>query len=705
MDLSFKTNYSILFIPVVAVIAAGISYLYYKRTRLEGGPKKLFIALRFLSMFFILMLLLSPVISFLNSSSQKPLNVFLIDNSQSLLIDNRASQVREAVKDKIAASAPGNSDNLYFLFSGNLFKEIKSNESDAISFEDIDNFETNASKTLYSLSERLAGRNVSSITIISDGIINEGGNPSTAARSFNVPVNYIITGDTIQKNDLVLKDVFYNKSAFIESSVPVNVHVNSYGYDREIKVELFEEGNLLESRSLRVTEGIYDYDLSFTVSSSEEKIARYRVQIEPVEGEITQKNNFREFFIKFRDNKFKVLVLAGSPSSDAGFITGEIKKIKNFEAEIRTQKSSSEYYEGTIPPLNGFDCFVLIGYPTAVTDQNFLLSVRDAAEKNNSAIFFFASRNTDLRKLALIEDKLPFKVVSVSENEELTGIRSVNMIDNDFFKNGSLINSVNSFPNIFKTSSTFGINSYAETFLVMNRNSEPALVIQNTDKNRSAAFLAYGLYKWRLTNSRNNAEEVLSYLLAGTIASITNKDGRSAFTIETTKPVYSKFENVRFEARIMNHELKGGEQIRVRIKGEKFSAEVDLTKTGSTFFQGEINVPADGTYEYTAELLAANELIESTIGKFAIGENNFEYLITKADNTILNLVSNETGGKNFTGQTNDEIRNLISSANDHSRTDVTSRSSFELNVNPYYLAITIFLLCLEWFFRKRNSLP
>ena len=705
MDVTLKTDYGFLFIIISIIISAAVSWIYYRRSDLEGMKKKLLAALRFLSVFFILQLFSSPVISLFKNIFREPVSVFLIDNSQSLLLENRNIRLSEVLKNKIMNSAPGNSENLYFLFSENLIREIKKDDLDKISYEGINNFETNLTSSLYSLQQRLAGENVSAVTVISDGIINGGGNPGTAARLLNVPVNYILTGDTVQKNDLVLSNIFYNKTAFIESSVPVKIEINSYNYDRDIKINLYEENDLIQSKVLTVSKDKNVYDISFNVNSISEKVVRYKTEIEGIDDEITQKNNFREFFIKFVNNKFKILVLAGGPGPDLAFLSEEIKKVKNFDATFLTQKSASEFYEGAVPDLSGFDSYVLIGYPTSVTNQNILNDIRSSVEKNNSSIVFFAQRNTDFNKLSVLSDKLPFKTISYTDKEEQTGIRSVSKIENEIFRNAEIITQVNSFPDIFKTVSEFTVNPAAETFLIMNKNSSPAFIIQNTDKNRSAAFLAYGFYKWRLNNQRNNAGDVLNYIITSSIIAVTDKEQKKAFTIETTKPVYSKFENVKFIARITNYDLQGGEKIKVKISGEGFNNSFELLKKDNRYFEGEINVPADGTYSYTAELYSGNNFIESTDNRFLIGQNNYEYLLTRADNSVLNELTGVSSGVNFSDKDNSAVKDSLEKFNELSRSEFRSGKNFELNINPYYLGILIFLLCMEWFFRKRNNLP
>ncbi|MBK8549803.1 MAG: hypothetical protein IPL53_01585 [Ignavibacteria bacterium] len=705
MDFTLKTDFNFLASVALLIIPAILAYFYYKRSALKGIKRILFTALRFLTLFFIFLLLSSPVISFFKNTFQDPVNVFLIDNSQSLLIDNRESGLKEILNDKIKDSETGSSENLYFLFSGNLTREIGRDELESISYDRINNFETNLTGTFYSLHDRLANKNLSSVTVISDGIINQGGNPVTAARLLNVPVNYILTGDTIQHNDLVVRNLFYNKTAFIESNVPVNIEINSFNFDKDIKINLYEEDILTQSKVIKVDPGKSIYDLSFNVLSNAEKVIKYKIEIEGQEDEITLKNNYREFFIKFVNNKFKVLVLSGGPGADFSFLSEEIKKVKNFESTFLTQKSASEFYEGTVPDLSGFDSYIFIGYPTSVTNQNLLNDIKYQLEKNNSSLIFFAGRTTDYGKLSILDDRLPFKTTSFSEKEEETGIRTVSTLNNEVFKNTGLLSSVNSFPNIFKTASIFSVNPSSETFLLMTQNSEPAYIIQNTVNNKSAAFLAYGLYKWRLNPQRNNSGEVLNYIITSSVFAITNKEDKKTFTIETTKPVYSGFENVKFTARITNYDLQGGEQITVKISGEGYSNNLVLQKTDNKYYEGEINIPVDGNYNFKGELISGSNPVESIENRFAIGENNFEYELTRADNSILNNLSNETRGVNFSNTDLSSIKDSFTRLNEQSKSEIKSKKNFELNVNPYYLGILIFLLCLEWFFRKRNNLP
>ncbi|MBV6478751.1 MAG: hypothetical protein HGGPFJEG_01508 [Ignavibacteria bacterium] len=705
MDFTFKTDYNFFFILAVLAAAIIIAYLYYRKSKLETSRKRIFLILRTVSVFLLLLLFLSPVISFFGNVSRTPVNVFLIDNSESLTIENRFEKLKELIDEKNLKSAGKNSDNRFFLFAGNILKEINYGDINSIEYTGINNFQTNLSQSITSLEEILSGGNLSSVTIISDGIINEGGNPVYRVKQLNVPVNYILTGDTVQKNDLSLRTVFYNKSSFIESRVPIKAEINSYNYDRNIAVNLFEENRLIDSKEIKVIPGQIRYEAGFSVFSNTESIKKFRIEISPAEDEITLKNNFEEFFIKFTDNKFKVLVISGGPGADFAFIKEEILKIKNFDAVFRTQKSQNEFYEGNIPADEKFDCCILIGFPAQQTSTLLMNEIREIIISNKATLIFLSSRNTDYAKLSQIEELLPFTVSSYSPNETETKVNFVGKLNPDLNFSYDVLKDIGSFPAIFRTQTVFSAKPSAETMLITDRNSEPAMLIQNTSNKRSAAFLVYGFYKWRLNSKSINSSEVFNKLITNSILMLSDKEAKKKFIVETTKPVYSKFESVIFNAKLNKLDVKGNEKIRVSIKGKDFNQSLELIRKDNLIFQGKTDIASDGDYEYSAELISGNNVEENTIGKFSIGINNFEYKSTRADNMVLRQMANETMGTDFGSMQTAGASDFLSKINEKSEISMKTMKNFELNINPYYLFGLILILCMEWFLRKRNNLP
>lgn len=704
MDFSFRTDYNFFFILLLFAVSVSVSYIYYNHSKLEPIPKKVFTLLRFLSVFFILLLLLSPVLSYVKNTTEIPLNVIIIDNSKSMTINDRQEILRKMLNEKILNAYPGNAENRYFLFSEDLNNEIREEQFSSLNFNGSNVNSTNLNSSVNSLKEKFQNSNLSSVTVISDGIINEGGLSASTFKSMNVPFNYILIGDTVQKKDAAVKNIYYNKSAFIESSVPVKAEIIAFDINKDITVDLFEENNLIDSKIIQANNDNFSYVVSFNVSSAEEAIKKYRIEVKGSDDEITLKNNSEEFYIKYTDNKFRVLVISGGPGPDFAFLKEETEQIRNFETSFLTQKSQTEFYENLPSDLGAFDSYIFAGYPTAVTNLSVLNELSEKIKKNNSTLIFFNGRNVDLQKLSLLEDKLPFKIIRISDTELETGIKSVVSLNQDIFRNSELLSSVNNLPNIFRTGSEFSVNPTAESYMVMSRNSEPAFVFENSDTKKSAAFLPYGFFKWRLNSQKNRSEELLRYMISNSIVSLTGKESGNKFSIETDKPVYSESERINFKGTITNYEIKGGEQLKVSVSGNNYDSSFYLTKRSGKYFESEIRIPLKGDYKYTAELSSSNGTEQSIAGRFSVDENNFEFKDTKSDNTFLSMLSNETKGFNFSNMESGDIKDSLNVINEKSRTEYKTQKNFNFDVNPYYLAILIFLLCLEWFLRKRFNL-
>ena len=190
MNFIFNTEYSILFVIILLALSVLISYYTYRNSKINNPVKFILRLLRFLSIFLILFLLISPFIKTLKVFNQKPLNLILIDNSASLNIEERKNSLLNYLKENLNYYNNSESETKLFLFSGGLTKEIQENDIDSIKFDENEGFETNLSSALGSIAEKYKDRRISAINIISDGIINAGGNPANQEKNPNTVINY-----------------------------------------------------------------------------------------------------------------------------------------------------------------------------------------------------------------------------------------------------------------------------------------------------------------------------------------------------------------------------------------------------------------------------------------------------------------------------------------------------------------------------------
>lgn len=696
MDLTLKTDYGILLAAIAVVISAALSFFYYKGGQAQGKTLRgVLTSLRFLTILSVLLLFMSPVLTYLGSTSGKPIDIILIDRSESTGLAGTET-VNAEIDDFLSNSKLENPK--FFYFSGELENEVSAGDA-AIRPGDSLGSKTNLSKALSQLKERLPGENISSVTVISDGIINDGGSPVKSGLAIGAPINYLLIGDTTESKDISIARVLYNKTAFIESSVPVSVELISRGHSGKTRVSLYEDGRLADTKELQLTEGQSSYTVDFSTGSSEKKIVQYKVVADSLEGEVTLRNNSSDFFIKYIDNRFKILVIAGGPSSDLAFIKEEMLRIKNFETDFRTQKSPGEFYEGGFPSSLDYDAVMLIGFPTNTSDESVLNLLRAGIEKRNLPVVFFASRNTDYSRLKLIEDRLPFLTSGFSETESETSLSPVSGISSRFFKNDELLSRIASFPSVFRTGTSISGKPDAVTILIALNGKSPALLISETSFRPSAAFLAHGLYKWKLGRNTSSAGEVLGYLLANIFSAISAREEGKFLSVETTSPVYSASEEITMTGTVRGFDASGGEKIEVTVKGNGYSKNFSMIKNSQGVFNLSFVNPGQGVFDFEAALVSQGKQAEKVSGRFLVGDNNYEFLETKQSNLLLNEVAIATGGKNVTDNQDNFPRSESVTA------EMKSQKSFDLNLNPYFLSLIILFLSAEWFLRKRNNLP
>ncbi|MBP9097072.1 MAG: hypothetical protein KBG21_10715, partial [Ignavibacteria bacterium] len=523
MDIYLRSG-NIIFLILMAIIAGGTAYLYYRKSNLESPKKYIFPTIRFFSIFFVLLLFLTPVLSFVTSDSNDAKNIILIDASGSLEIENRRNDELNYIKNKIPAK------NTFYYFSNGLLNEVKHNDIDSISKITTNTNSTNLFKTLSALS---SFQNINSISILSDGNINEGGNPVELAKSFNVPFSYVLIGDTAQKKDVLVKNIYVNTTAFIDSKVSVKAEINSYRINENLKISLFEEETLIESKTIPVNDKNNLYEADFNVSSGTEGIKKYKVEIVEVTGEITNKNNTDYFFINYLNNKFKILVYGGGPSSDFAFLKEQLSAINNFQVTYQTQKSANEFYEPAATNYKEFDAIVFSGFPVQQTSASLLNEIKSSIDKYKTPLIFIESRNTDYSKLSVFSDNLPVSITSSSNNEVETQLRLVTNSNSEYLKSTDL-SSINSAPAVFTNTGSYSAKPGAESILINSKNSQPSLVILNTNDKNSAAFLFHGFYKLRLYK-QNDFSPVFNKLLSSTIISISSKDKKKIMDFELSK--------------------------------------------------------------------------------------------------------------------------------------------------------------------------
>ncbi len=690
MDIFHAGLYGYLLLILLLLVSFSVSYLFYRNTEVKDFKKAALLILRTASLFLILSLLLSPFFLTRSDSVRQPTDIILVDNSLSLNIEKRYEKLSSALDDMRKLS----SNYRVYAFGSGLLNEITGGK-ELFTGSEYRTYSTDLAAAFEELSRISSNTGINSVTVISDGIITEKENLTASAKKLNAPVYYYIVGDTVQKKDVLIRNLFYNRNAPAGSTATVRALVHSYGYSGNININLYEEGILKQTKNILVNNSESEYSAEFRFASGIPGIKKFSIRIDTLANEITALNNDRDFYIKFTDNRFRILVIAGSPGADFAAFRQAVSGFGNINADFLTGKSPDTFYEGGAPPLKGYDALFLFGYPLANTDRNTAGKIAADADANNIPVVFFNTSNTGYENLKVFEKLLPFSVAGGSGNsyaspcgmlpfsapEEPEPIRKISKLPPAYFSRGAFLPRPGS--------SVLGVTSVE---------NEPAILLYNSGNFKSAAFLGFGVYKWTLNSSRDS-ENLLKDLTAVLFNLVMDGNRRNKFYLYTDKDCYALSEPVSITA-IDGTDTKGGTTALLKISGKNFSREQEMDRNDASSFRYVFTPDSANDYTANGLLFADRQILAEDAIRFSCGNNRDEYIITRPNPSVLKNLALNTGGTDIK-----EYKEPKFPKKELPDRNETIANKFLLRENVYMLILIILLLSTEWFLRKRFNLP
>jgi len=699
--MNFHTEYSFIFFSAAAATAAVISFFFYRKAKIPQLPKVILVILRTVNISLVLALIFISFLTYVSLKKDKPVNIFLADLSGSISLENRKSEIMN-IFEGLKSTSNDLSENRYYIFSNGIISEIP---EPILSDSLIAGSSTNPAKSIEDAIKSNGDRKISTINILSDGIINDGGSPYNIASKTGAALNYFLAGDTVQKKDLSIKNIYFNKTTFTGSTNKIYAEFFSFANDKEIKINLSEEDNPIQRKTVKTSRDKFLYPVTFEIKSTSEGIKKYKVEIENEPGEITYKNNSEEFFINYLDNKFNLLVISGNPSPDYSYFKEAVYGTENFKGDFFTQKSAGVFYEGTVPPLSGYDILILINYPNTSSDISLPDRLKSEIEKTHIPVFFISGSNSDYEKLKILSDYIPFNITGTGFTEEKSVLRYPESVNSGMSGFPEIEKGIINSGEVFLPGISYIPKPGTESILLSGKSARPVLMINKSDDKKSAALMCYNFFKWRLNGLQTDRRNPAGIILKNVITGIGDKEKSKRIIINTAKQVYFPHETVDISGSVNPVNPDGSESVKLKIFNSNFSKEIIVAKSGTNYFNAELKEIPEGEYNIQGTLTENGIETGSGIKKILVKESNFEYKETKSDNTVLGNISHSTGGMRFTPGNIDELKEKIYEKNKNDITLSSANKKLYLNSLLPFLIILILLLSAEWFLRKRLNLP
>lgn len=694
----FSSSYSPLFLVLFLIIATAVSWYFYRNTAVSNVRKYVLIALKTMAIFILLALFIEPVLSYLTGGDKKGRDIVLIDISRSSAIENKSEEIKNILEE---TGINNNEGNVYG-FSGST-SEIMN--IDSIVFN---GYSTDLAASLRQIKEQYPDGSYSSVTVITDGVFTDGGNPLYEAQKFLAPFVVLPVGDTAVKKDVVIKKVAANEKAFTGTAVKIKTYFNVFkSAPAVINLKLLREGIEIKSQQVTTQPGMNNYEAGFDVTETAPGKIRYTVTAENLTDELTYKNNKSDFYITYIDNKINILVISGGPGYDNEFTGSVLKRIGNYNITYRTQKSAGEFYEGPIDSRQfaELSTLFLLNFPTSVTSAALVSDISNNTKQFNVPVIFFAGKNSDYQKLGSFEELIPFSISRPNSGENMFRLQPVGGIDNGLDK----IPGLGATNEIFKNVSGIQPKPGSVTLATDKASGEPVIMNRVSGLSRSSAFLGYGLWRWKL-NPGTNAEKTLEAMLMEMINMTLQKEKRTKLRVYPTKDIFDYTEGVKIYAEVYddNYLLTRNANLtgKVTRKDGTSAGELKFTAVENKFTAELPPLPADDYYiecdaEYNGTYWARD------INRFLSDTVNTEYIETSPNIDLLKEFASKTGGALIAPDSIKEYSAILGKLKESlpEREVREKYLRFDLWGNKYYLMLVILLFSIEWVLRKRNNIP
>lgn len=372
----------------MALGCAGFLY-WHRRSRVDFplGVRWVLFALRFLTVFGLLCLLLSPVWRRQRPEREPPLCLLAIDASASMRGvwgDSAArAEALAAVADELPSAAGRQAESRWYAFGTHTRRlwpadgrgqkpdaAASGGLAEAVACADV---YTDFSEALSSVSRLFESRN-GAVVLLSDGRNNHGVELSAVAGALAAPVFGICVGDTAVCDDWYIARWEQNAYAYRGSDFPVKVYVGyrsaaseaaTVGEDAVSASVLAAARPVLEIRqgarllcreavdAVALTDGLDVY-----LPAVDTGFQLYDMRLLVAQADCHAENNHRTFGIQVLQEKTVVRLLTSETHPDVGAIRRALAGDGRHELTVHP-------FEPTLPDSLSADLWVLYGCPTA----------------------------------------------------------------------------------------------------------------------------------------------------------------------------------------------------------------------------------------------------------------------------------------------------------------------------------------------------
>jgi len=693
VNIRFVFGYPLWFLSLC--IALGLLYaaiLYYRNKKNDFSKQLLYLlsSLRFLAIFIISFLLLSPMLEKNISNEEKPIIIIAQDNSTSIVIGKDSTYYKNDYSKQLP-SLINKLKNNYEVKTYSFGDQIRNN----IPFSYTDK-QTDFQSLFNELLIRYSNRNVGAVVIASDGLFNKGMDPIYASDNFPFPIYTIALGDTNLQKDLFISKVNHNHLVFLGNTFPIEINIGATKCNNEItKLTVSKGKEELFSQNITINGNNFNKTIILPLEAKQTGSQKYHIALQTVKNEVTFTNNYRDIFVEVIDKKQKVLILASAPHPDIAALEQSVKQNETYEVETALINEFNK-------PISSYNLIILHQLPSI---QYYNQTLLNSITNSNIPILYIIGNQSNVVAFNALKNGLNIPYSKQSTNEALPALNNNFSL---FTINETINKLAQQLPPLYSPYGYYNIAGSSEILFYQKIGSvttkQPLIMFNQHKDTKIGIIIGEGYWKWRLMNfAITNNHLIIDELTNKIVQYLSVKVDKRPFRI-LSKNSYPENESITLNAELYNgsNELINQPEVNITIiNSDNKRFPYAFSKTSNAYSLNIGNFPV-GEYKYEAKVkFGAKDYTQK--GEFNVTELKIEYLQSVADHQLLYLLANKHDGAMLFPQQMNNLLEMLKKREDVKPMVYHQTKLTEL-INLYWIfALILLLLTTEWIIRKRSG--
>ncbi|MBL8815296.1 MAG: hypothetical protein JNL58_04655 [Planctomyces sp.] len=585
--------------------------------------------------------------------------------------------------------------------------------------------------------------------VLTDAAHNDSGsvNPRIAAASLKgVPVFIVPIGNTQYVRDVAIQSVYCPAVAMRNDSVVIEAVIQAHDCEGETcVVELIEDGQPSESRTIQMDSGYANRRVRFDRKLSDIGIRRFQIRVQPLERELSLLNNVNDFEVNVTRNEIRILLSDEMPRWEYRYLTQLFRRDAKIQLDEllyhpRLVATGRRQTSGVLPEsVDDWDQYdvVILGDLTANHfSEASQVSLKQYLQERGGTAIFIAGRESMPEAFSTqpLADILPVTraeptsdaivaesgyAFSVTEEGKAHSALMIGATEEATRDAWAFVNQFAPLPEI----SPWHVPRPSATTLIA---AVPNGTLNNEDESSKRAFLCWhsigrgraiylsGPETFRLRSLRGDVlhyrfwGQMLRWALASDLAA-----GSEFVRIRTDKTQYSTGESIQVTVRLMDgsgQAVVTSSPVSVVARTGETMSSVLLSPDGQIPGQyvGEFRALTPGEYQLEASgdavaaaLQGADPAIDVPAANFTVRPDlPMELLDTRSDRALAQQIADLTGGLNLPPTA---VREVLSLTDLEPVVELKSQNT-PLWAEWKYLWIVFGCLQTEWIIRKLRGL-